>query len=243
MVGLVADEALLEKAPDALPADLGRPETLPVTRTHARIVALGATMTGASLMGGLALIAVAWVILLSNSPGLIGGALLALGILLVATHWGWVHVAELTANSVDGRRQRDIVDRRHQWLQGIAPFPRLEAHTEAEPDGSIAILRVRYDPVPARPGRFAFVREIEHREVHPHDEPTAAVAERAEQLRREAALATQAHRQRFLAAAERHETARLADAHTREQLQAQRATATALSEELNARLRDAPLDE
>src|SRR5579862_4992240 len=124
LVGCRPDEQLLELDAPNRPAEVGRP--LPIPATHARgvIVGAGAGMTGLSLVGGVALIAFALVTSFTDGADLLRGILLALGIMLVATHWGWVHVAELSARAVEKGHGRELVDRNHRWLEGIAPYSR-----------------------------------------------------------------------------------------------------------------------
>jgi hypothetical protein len=81
------------------------------------------------------------------------------------------------------------------------------------------------------------------REIHSGEEPAAAVAERAERLRREAALATERELERYLAAADAYETSQLLAEDERERLAARRAASLALSEQINANLRSPPLQE
>jgi hypothetical protein len=243
LVGRLAHDELLAPAAPNLPAELGRAELMPPSRARPGIVAGGVVMTGVTLLGGLALIVVALVSAFSHGADLGNGALFALGLVLVATHWGWVHVAELTAGAVEVRSGREIEDRRRAWQRSIAPYAHYEVLTEVEEDGSIAIVRVAYRPVPASAERFTFVREIEHREVHSGEEPAAVVADRAERLRREAALDTDRERERYLAAADERETVRLLEADERERLDAQRAASRALSERINTHLREPPLEE
>jgi hypothetical protein len=200
-------------------------------------------MTGLSLIGGIALFIVALVDAFSNGASLLDGGLLALGIVLVATHWGWVHVAEASARALEAGQHREIVDHRQRWLQSIAPHTYREVRTEVEADGSIAIVRVAYHPVKVGENRFAFRRVVEHREVHSEEEPAAQVTERAEQLRREAAHDTERELERYLAAADRRQTAQLLAADEQERLDARRAASLALSEQINANLREPPLSE
>ncbi len=243
LVGRLADEGLLDPTATNLPAELGHAEIIPAARSRPGIVAAGVAMTGATLLGGLALMAVALVSAFSDGADLVKGVLFAIGLILVATHWGWVHVAEAVAQGIEVRGGREVVDRRQMWLRGIAPYARFEVHTEVEEDGAIAIERVAYRPVLGRADRFTFVREVEHREVHSSEEPAANVTERAERLRREAALDTEREQARYLAAADEHETARLLEADERERLEAQRAASRALSDQINANLQQPPLEE
>lgn len=243
LVGSLADDTLLQAGAANLPASLGRPEVLPPTRWRGPIVASGVVMTAATLLLGVALILLGVARAFSDGADILDGVLVALGFLLAGTHWGWVHVAELTAGNIARHEGREIVDRRSRWLTAIAPYAREEVTTEVEDDGSIAIVRERYRPVPTRDGRFTFVREITAREVHPEDEPSAQVTERAELLRREAAQATAQARERYEAAADAREMAHLLNEDERERLQTRRANARALSEQINSHLQAPPLDE
>ena len=158
LVGALADEKLLNPGVDNLPTSLGRPEPLPPTRWRRPIIAGGVVMTAATLLLGIALILIGVVRAFSDGADVLDGVLVALGFLLAGTHWGWVHVAELTAGSVARREGREIVDRRQVWLTAIDPYAREEVTTEVEHDGSIAIVRARYLPVPAGPGRLVRTR-------------------------------------------------------------------------------------
>ena len=118
-----------------------------------------------------------------------------------------------------------------------------EISTEVEEDGSIRIVRHRYRPVPSGADTFTFVCEREFEERHSEEEPAAAVTERAELLRREAARATQQERERYETAADAFQTALLEIDDERQRAEARRAASAALSEQINANLRDPPLIE
>lgn len=241
LVGRRPDEGLLGEDMSRLPEAVGSPEPLPTHPARRRIVATGATLTGLTLLGGLALIAVGLVEAIGHGLDATALAALAVGLVLVATHWGWVHVAEATAGALEGRRQAAATDRNRAWLAGIEPYARLTVSTSAGPDGTIAIVTERDRPVPVGEDHFTFHRELVARELHPADEPAAEVAERVELLRRHAAEATAAEQARFEAARDAYESTRLAAADEHERLEAARAASQALSEQLNARLRDPPL--
>ena len=243
LVGLEPDERLLSGDLHALPEAVGRPETLPESPARRRIVAIGATLTGVTLIGGVALLILGVVIATSTGFGVGAIALILLGAVLVSTHWGWVHVAELSANSLERRRNSALLDRRRRWLAGIAPYARWEVSTSTDSDGSIIIVTTRSRPVRCGESGFTFVREIVAREVHSGEEPAAAVAERAELLRRQAAASTERERERYEAAYDAYQTALLAHADEQERLAAVRAASEALSEGINANLRDPPLTE
>jgi hypothetical protein len=226
-----------------LPSSVGRPESLPDSPARRRIVAVGATLTGVSLIGGIALILLGLVEALAGGSLAVTVAALVLGVVLVSTHWGWVHVAELTANNLAARRNASLLDRRRRWLRDIDPYPRWEVSATTGEDGSITIATTRYQPVCKGEREFTFIREVVAREVHPGDEPAAKVAERAELVRRQAAADTARERERYAAARDAYETALLAHADERERLAAVRAASEALSERINSNLRDPPLVE
>jgi hypothetical protein len=242
LIGLAADEQLLAEGAQ-LPEVVGHPQPVPATRGRGAIVAAGAAMTGLTLIGGVVVLAIALIDAFANGASLLDGGLVALGIVMLATHWGWVHVAEFSARALEARQHREIVTDRQRWLSSIAPHTYREVRTEVEADGSIAIVRVAYHPVRVGENRFAFRREVELREVHSEDEPAAAVTERAEQLRREAALDTERELERYLEAADRRETAQMLAEDERERIEARRAASLALSEQINANLREPPLSE
>ena len=241
LLGRIADPSLLE-AETPLPAALGRPAPYVPTQRRRWIVGVGATLTGATLIGGLALIAAGVVGIIASGFGALEVAALLVGLLLVATHWGWVHVAEATAMALETRRERAALDRGGRWLAAIEPYTRYEVSTWVGEDGAIAIVRTRHRAVRSGEGRFTFVAEVEQREVHSADEPGAVVADRAESMRRQAALDTDRERQRWSELVGELETEQLRREHDRRLRGALRAESEALSERINANLRDPPLE-
>jgi len=239
-----ADERLLEDGNALVPTDIGPPPPAPApSRARRRIVGTGAALTGTSFaVGGLLLVAGAVVALADGFP-LVAIAMLALGLLLVGTHWGWVHIAEITAQALEARRDRASLELRRHWLTTIKPYTRYEVSTRVADDGSIAIVRTRVRPVRSGASTFTFAREVELEELHSGDEPAAVVTERAELLRRQAVLDTERERECFQVAADAYETELLGRDDERERLVARRAAAAALSERINANLRDPPLIE
>src|SRR5437763_15427360 len=126
LIELQPDDRLLGEDLGQLPAAVGHPESMQPSPARRRVVAIGATLTGVTLVLGIVLAAFGAI------DGLAGGfdattigALIA-GIVLVATHWGWVHVAELTGQELERRANRGPIDRRLQWLQAIEPYTRWE---------------------------------------------------------------------------------------------------------------------
>ncbi len=243
LLGCTADEQLLDADDAELPHGVGRPEPAPPPSGRRRgIVATGATLTGAAMISGIVLFAVGAIDALAAGK-LFALVMMAIGLVLVATHWGWVHVAELTANSVEARRGRAVQARNRTWLASIEPYTRFEVSTRVADDGSICIVRARYRPVRSGGRGFKFARETESEELHGADAPAAVVAERAEHLRRQAALDTERERKRYELALDAYETALLDQGDEQERLTARRAAAAALSEQINANLRDPPLIE
>lgn len=237
------DERLLGEDLGKLPAVLGRPEEIPPSPARKRVVAVGATLTGVTLVIGTLLVVFGAVDGVVSGFDTLSVLALAIGILLVATHWGWVHVAEITGQSLEHRDHRGAFDRRQWWLEQIEPYQRWEVSTSTGEDGSIAITTVTYRPVACREGTFTFAREEAGREVHSGDEPAAAVTERAELLRRHAALDTGREHELYEAAHDAYERARLANADEQERVAAVRAASEALSERINTNLREPPLVE
>jgi hypothetical protein len=243
LVDAKADERLLSEPEAKLPASVGRPDPLPPpSAARKQIVGVGATLTGVTLLAGTALV-VLGVVLLIVSGGLSAIAALVVGIVLISTHWGWVHVAELTGNAIENRHNRGALDRQRLWLEQIEPYTRYEITTSVDEDGSIRIVRTRYEPMSAGERRFTFISRVERDEIHSADEPSAAVTERAELLRREAAADTQREAERFRIVADAYETALLHAGDERERQAARRAASEALSEQINANLREPPLVE
>jgi hypothetical protein len=243
MVGREPDDRLLADGLTELPGTARRPAAPPPSPARARIVGLGVTMTATTLLGGLGLAAVAALAGIADGFSALLIVALTIGILLVATHWGWVHVAEILGQRIERRQGASAVQARRQWLASVQPRPRWSVSTRPGPDGSIAIETLLYRPVPAGPGRFTFTNEVVGREVHPPDEPAAVIAERAEALRQRAAADTERERRRYDRVYDEMSQGRLVQEDERERLTAARATSEALSEQINRHLRDPPLSE
>jgi hypothetical protein len=242
LVGLEPDERLLGEDRSELPSTVGLPEEMPPSATRRRIVGFGATMTGATLIIG-SLLTLGGLIDLLASGSLTALVLLVVGIVLVSTHWGWVHVAELTANNIERKRYESLDERRRQWLVQLEPYPRWDVSTSAEDDGTIVVATVCHRPVAVGDSRFTFVREEVARERHSADEPAASVTERAELLRRQAAEDTARARARYQEARAAYDAARIAAGDEAERLAVLKAASEALSERINTNLREPPLVE
>lgn len=243
LAGLAPDERLLGEDSWQLPAELGRPEEIPPSATRRRIVAVGATLTAATLVLGGILAAFGAVDFFATGFDVVPVIALFVGLGMVATHWGWVHVAELYGQRLERRGSRGVLDRRRAWLSEIEPYPRWEVRTEAREDGSITISTVCHRPVARSEGTFTFARHEIAEETHPAQEPAADVAERAEALRRQAALETARAREEYQAARDRLQKSRLTQADEQERQAAARAASQALSERINTNLREPPLAE
>ena len=243
LIGLEPDERLLDEGLGKLPASVGRPESIQQSPARKRVVAIGATLTGVTLVLGTVLAAFGAVDGLAT--GFDAGAILALivGVILVSTHWGWVHVAEITGQKLERSANREPLERRERWLQAIEPYTRWEVRTDLGEDGSITIVTTRYKPAASGERRFTFAREVVAQERHSGEEPAAVVTERAELVRRQAAADTDRERRLYEAGHAAYESARLAHADEQERLDAVRAASRALSEQINANLREPPLVE
>jgi hypothetical protein len=241
LLGREADERLLGSDVRHLPAAVDvPPQPLPDSPARRRIVHFGATMTGITLIGGLALALLGLVELIA-SGGLVWIVMLVLGIVLVATHWGWVHVAELSGNKIEARRNVSLDEQRRQWLAQIEPYPRWSVSTSAGEDGSITILTVSHRPVPLGERTFTFDSDVVAREIHAAEEPAATVAERAELLRRQAAAETRRAREDFEAARAAYDATLMVRDDEQQRRAALRAASEALAERINANLNDPPL--
>lgn len=243
LLGRRPDDRLLDEDSPQLPASVGHPEPPPPpSPARRRVVAAGATLTGVSLILGVALIGVGIAEAVSDAL-VLGIVLIVVGAISVATHWGWVHVAELTGNAIQARRDQAALGGRRAWLAQLEPYPRWEVSTSAEQDGSIPIVTICHRPVACGEGTFTFAREEVAREVHSADESAAEVAERAELLRREAAAETERAREQYEAARDAYEKTLMVRDDEQQRAAALRAASQALSDQINAHLRDPPLTE
>jgi hypothetical protein len=242
LLGRSADERLLDVDAALLPDSIVRPAAPPPRPGRSPLVGFGVALGALTLVGGIAL-ALLGVVELFSGSAVTGVAELWGGILLVATHWGWVHIAAWTSDKLKDRQGHVLELDRQRWLQSIEPYARYEVTTHVNDDGSIRIETICHRPLPAGSDRFTFERDPVARETHSSEEPAAAIAERAELLRREAATRTAAARERYQSMVEAHELAQIAGRDEQEQMAVRRAASEALSEQLNTKLRDPPLVE
>lgn len=243
LVDRTADEALLDTDREELPETDRAAAPAPAARGGRLVLGVGITLTGLTLLGGVALIAIAAVAAVAGSFGALDIAAAVAGLLLVSTHWGWVHTAEATATAIGRRANRSRADRHRDWLAAIKPYTRWSITTTVTGDGAIAIVRRRHTPVPAGDRRFTFATEVELEELHDADAPAAEIAERAETLRHAAAADTARERQRWELAHDVYERSVLDEGDEQQRLAARRAASQALSERINSNLREPPLIE
>jgi hypothetical protein len=242
-LGVDPDPGLLHGDPSSLPSTELAPEPAAPSHRHGRLVAAGSTLTGVTLVGGLALLIYGAAELLFNGGGAFDVAVAAIGLLLAATHWGWVHVAEYLGLTIDAREQRVTDARRQAWLAGIEPYPRYTVSTSVLNDASIRVQRVLYRPILTAAHTFTFVRETDTETTYDADTPAEVVATTVESMRRQARLETDRLHELWEVAATSY-AARLADdADDQQRLEAERAAATALSEHINASLLEPPVIE
>ena len=105
-LGVAADRRLLDEDRFNLPdAEQYRPLAVS-THGHGRLVAAGSALTGVTLVGGVALALYGGWEAFFNGGGTIDAILAVIGLLLAATHWGWVHVAEYLGLTLDERSTR-----------------------------------------------------------------------------------------------------------------------------------------
>jgi hypothetical protein len=243
LIDLRPDEALAGADMVKLPPAEQRPVERPPARGRRGIVAAGVALTAATLGCGIVLVAAGVIDAIASGFGTLDLVAIAVGALLVATHWGWIHVAEATANTIESRRDRGIRALQQGWLDSIKPYTRYAVTTNVLDDGSIRIARLRHTPVRASERTFTFEVRPEREEVHSGDEPAAAVSDRAEVLRRQAALDTERERRRWKVAFDAYERAVIDEDDEQQRAAARLAASRALSDQINVHLREPPLVE
>jgi hypothetical protein len=242
-LGVPADRGLLAEDLDGLPEAALRPVSVVVTDTHDRLVRAGSAMTAATLIGGALLVIYGGEQLIAGGGGALAVVLAVAGILLVATHWGWVHVAEYIGVGLDDRQERGNREREQAWLETVEPHARFTIRTTVMADASIGVERVTYKPVLTSQHTFAFDRVIEAVASFDPDTPAHVIADRVETLRREARLETDRQSELWGAASTAYDAALLDAGDDQQQLAARRAAALALSQHINASLLEPPLVE
>lgn len=242
-LGVPADPRLLNDDLVTLPASEQRQEPAVSTRKHDRLVAAGSLMTGSTLVVGAVLTLYGGAQALFNDGGAFDVVLAAVGILLVATHWGWVHVAEYVGLTIDERQQRAADARRRDWLATVQPYPRFSVSTSVLDDASTRVQRVLHKPVLTAQHTFTFVREPDAEKTFAADASAEVIAATVEAMRRQARLDTDRLHELWDAASGAYEAALLSADDDEQRLAAQRAAATALSEHINRSLLEPPLVE
>jgi hypothetical protein len=242
-LGVSADRRLLDEDLVNLPAAEQYHEPAVVTHKHDRLVAAGSLLTGVTLIGGAAIAVYGGWDALFNGGGAFGVLVAVIGILLVATHWGWVHVAEYLGVAIDERAHRAQDARRRDWLAAIQPYPRFSVSTVVLDDASTRVERVLHRPVLTERNTFTFVRQAEAEKIYDADAPAQVIAGSVEEMRREARLETDRIRGLWEAASTAYAAALSSADDDKQRLAAQRAAAIALSEHINESLLEPPLVE
>jgi hypothetical protein len=242
-LGVAADRRLLDEDLRNLPDAEQRPDPAISTHKHDRLVRAGSVLTGATLIGGAAMLLYGGWQALLNGGGAVDVVLAVIGILLVGTHWGWVHVAEYVGLTIDERQQHAADARRRAWLATIQPYPRFSVSTGVLSDASTRVERVLHRPLLTPTNTFTFVRETQAEKTYDADTPAEVIATSVETMRRQARLETDRLHELWEAASGAYEAALLSADDDQQRLAAERAAATALSEHINASLREPPLVE
>jgi hypothetical protein len=236
--GRRADPALLEFDAHHLPAEIGAPPIAFRPREHRRLINTGVALTGSALLGGAGVGILGLILWLVGHPSL-GVPLAVVGAVLVATHWGWIHVAQLAADRRDEGASAAVEAERQAWLARIPAHAHWDIQSRVrESDASILLERVRFSPVPTGDDTFTFTRTVEHVEAFA-DAPTAEVVERAEELRQAAHADTARARAAWTATVQGVESERALALDSAEELATSAALAEAISEQINAN-RDLP---
>jgi hypothetical protein len=170
-LGVDPDPGLLDEDRLNLPQTEQPPEPAAPSPQHGRLVAAGSVLTGATLIGGVAMAIYGAAELLIGGAGAFDAVVTVVGILLAATHWGWVHVAEYLGLTIDAHEQRAADARRREWLAGIEPYPRYGVSTSVLDDASIRIQSVLYRPTLTAAHTFTFVRETDAEKTYESHTP------------------------------------------------------------------------
>jgi hypothetical protein len=242
-LGVQGDRRLLDADLEDLPETGPRPLPARSSGRHDRLVAVGSVMTAGTLIAGVAATLYGGAELVFASGGTLQALAVVIGLLLVATHWGWVHVAEYVGLTIDQRQRREGEEREQAWLATVAPYPRFGVRTRVLTDASTRIERILYQPVLTEHHTFTFAREVAAQRTYGADAAAADIAATAESMRRQARLETDRQRALWEAAATAYGAALHSADDDQQRLAAQHAAASALSEHLNASLLEPPLTE
>ncbi len=242
-LGVPADNRLLDDDLGNLPDTEQYRDLVVSGQGHDRLVTAGSVLTGVSLFGGAAMLLYGGWQLLFDGGSAYDAFLAGIGIVLIGTHWGWVHVAEYVGLTLDDRQRRLSDQRRQEWLSMIQPYPRFSVSTSVLDNASTRVERVLHRPVLTARRTFTFVREPDAEETYDARTSAEVIATAVETMRRQARLETDRSRENWEAAATAYEAALLSAEDDQQQLAAERAAATALSEHINASLLEPPLVE
>lgn len=242
-LGVPADKRLLDEDAGALPDAEQHRDPVVSSQRHDRLVTAGSVLTGVTLIGGAAMLLYGGWQLLFEGGGALDAVIAVIGILLAATHWGWVHVAEYVGLTIDEHQRRLSDQRQQEWLATVQPYPRFSVSTSVLADASTRVERVRHQPVLTTQRTFTFVREPDAEEIFDAHTSAEVIATTVETMRRQARLETDRLRELWEAASTAYTAALLDAQDDQQQLAAQRAAATALSEHINASLLEPPLVE
>jgi hypothetical protein len=189
-LGVAADRRLLGEDLVNLPDAEQHHEPPISTHKHDRLVAAGSLLTGATLIGGAAMMLYGGGQVLLNGGGAFDVVIAVIGILLAGTHWGWVHVAEYVGLAIDERQQRAADERRRDWLASIQPYPRFSVSASLLSDASTRVERVLHQPVLTKQHTFTFVRETDAETTYDAHASAEVIATSVEAMRRQARLET-----------------------------------------------------
>src|SRR6201996_5661241 len=206
-LGAAADQRLLGEDRGNLPEAEQRHEPRVVPHAHDRLVTVGSLLTGATLITGGAMVLYGGGEILFGGGGAVAAVIAVIGILLVATHWGWVHVAEYVGMVIDDRHRRTAEVEERDWLASIQPYPRFSVLTTVGADASTRIQRFRHEPILVTPRTFTFVRRAEVEETYDADAPAEIIAAAAETMRHQARVKTDRLRGDWEAAASAYNAA------------------------------------
>jgi hypothetical protein len=242
-LGVAPDPRLLDDDLSNLPDAEQRREPPVSTQRQGRLVAAGSVLTGVSLIGGVALLLWAGWRLVFSGGGAFDAVLAAIGLVLAATHWGWVHLAEYAGLTIDAHQAHETEADQKQWLATIEPYPHFSVGTSVGVDGTTRVQRFLHRPVLTERNTFTFVRESDIEHLHGVDAPAEIIATDVETMRRQARLQTDRLRELWDAASTAYSAALLNAQEDQARLAAHRAAALALSEHINASLLEAPVVE
>jgi hypothetical protein len=242
-LGVAPDKRLLDQDLVNLPEAEQRREPAISSQRHDRLVTTGSVLTGVTLIGGAAMLLYGGWQLLFEGGGAFAAVVGVIGLLLAATHWGWVHVAEYIGLTIDEHQQQLSDERQQEWLAAIQPYPRFSVSTSVLADASTRVERVMHQPVLTAQQTFTFVREVDAEETYDAHASAEVIATTVETMRRQARLETDRLRELWEAASTAYQAALLNADDDQQQLAAQRAAATALSDHINASLLEPPLIE